>query len=89
MTAAGGDPFPPVERLRPGMREAELAHWIENRMFELGSDKRGFDFIVASVLMALGMMMVPPTLISLPLKLLLFVLMDGWGLVVQTLITSR
>ena len=47
------------------------------------------DFIVASVLMALGMMMVPPTLISLPLKLLLFVLMDGWGLVVQTLITSR
>lgn len=47
------------------------------------------DFIVASVLMSLGMMMVPPTLISLPLKLLLFVLMDGWGLVVQTLITSR
>ncbi len=47
------------------------------------------DFIVASVLMALGMMMVPPTLISLPLKLLLFVLMDGWGLVVQTLLTSR
>ena len=47
------------------------------------------DFIVASVLMALGMMMVPPTLISLPIKLLLFVLMDGWGLVVQTLLTSR
>ncbi len=47
------------------------------------------DFIVASVLMALGMMMVPPTLISLPLKLLLFVLMDGWGLIVQTLLTSR
>ena len=47
------------------------------------------DFIVASVLMALGMMMVPPTLISLPLKLLLFVLMNGWGLVVQTLISMH
>ncbi len=47
------------------------------------------DFIVASVLMALGMMMVPPTLISLPLKLLLFVLMNGWGLVVQTLLTMH
>ena len=47
------------------------------------------DFIVASVLMALGMMMVPPTLISLPLKLLLFVLMNGWGLVVQTLLTTH
>ena len=47
------------------------------------------DFIVASVLMALGMMMVPPTLISLPLKLLLFVLMNGWGLVVQNLLTMR
>jgi flagellar biosynthetic protein FliP len=47
------------------------------------------DFIVASVLMALGMMMVPPTLISLPLKLLLFVLMNGWGLVVQSLLTTH
>lgn len=47
------------------------------------------DFIVASVLMSLGMMMVPPTLISLPLKLLLFVLMDGWGLVVQSLLTTH
>jgi len=47
------------------------------------------DFIVASVLMALGMMMVPPTLISLPLKLLLFVLMNGWGLVVQSLLSMH
>ncbi len=47
------------------------------------------DFIVASVLMALGMMMVPPTLISLPLKLLLFVLMNGWGLVIQNLLTMH
>lgn len=47
------------------------------------------DFIVASVLMALGMMMVPPTLISLPVKLLLFVLMNGWALVVQSLLVAR
>jgi len=47
------------------------------------------DFIVASVLMALGMMMVPPTLISLPIKLLLFVLMNGWALVVQSALVVR
>lgn len=47
------------------------------------------DFIVASVLMALGMMMVPPTLISLPVKLLLFVLMNGWALVVQSMLSVR
>ncbi len=41
------------------------------------------DLVVAAVLMALGMMMVPPVSISLPLKILLFVLVDGWSLVVQ------
>lgn len=44
------------------------------------------DLIVASVLMALGMMMVPPTTVSVPLKLLLFVLIDGWNLVVRSLL---
>lgn len=44
------------------------------------------DLIVSSVLMALGMMMVPPASISLPLKILLFVLMDGWNLVVRALL---
>jgi len=44
------------------------------------------DLIVASALMALGMMMVPPASISLPLKILLFVLMDGWNLVVRALL---
>jgi len=47
------------------------------------------DFIVASVLMALGMMMVPPTLISLPVKLLLFVLMNGWAMVIQSTLAVR
>jgi flagellar biosynthesis protein FliP len=46
------------------------------------------DIIVASVLMAMGMMMLSPLVVSLPLKLLLFVLVDGWSLTVNTLITS-
>lgn len=44
------------------------------------------DLIVSSSLMALGMMMVPPASIALPLKVLLFVLMDGWNLVVRSLL---
>ena len=46
------------------------------------------DMVVASVLMSMGMMMLPPTVISLPFKLLLFVLVDGWMLTVQTLLSS-
>ncbi|HAR41904.1 MAG TPA: flagellar biosynthetic protein FliP [Bdellovibrionales bacterium] len=46
------------------------------------------DMVVASVLMAMGMMMVPPAVISLPFKLLLFVLVDGWELVVGSLMKS-
>ncbi|GIQ65310.1 flagellar biosynthetic protein FliP [Paenibacillus cisolokensis] len=46
------------------------------------------DMIVASVLMAMGMMMLPPVMISLPFKILLFVLVDGWYLVVQSLLLS-
>jgi len=46
------------------------------------------DLVVASVLMALGMMMVPPATISLPFKLMLFVLVDGWQLLVSSLAQS-
>jgi flagellar biosynthetic protein FliP len=46
------------------------------------------DMVVASTLMSMGMMMLPPMMISLPFKLLLFILVDGWNLVVQSLITS-
>jgi flagellar biosynthetic protein FliP len=46
------------------------------------------DMVVASVLMAMGMMMLPPAVISLPFKLLLFVLIDGWELVVGSLVKS-
>lgn len=46
------------------------------------------DFLVSTVLMALGMMMMPPTIVALPFKLLLFVLVDGWELVVRALVQS-
>lgn len=46
------------------------------------------DMVVASILMSMGMMMLPPVLISLPFKLLLFVLVDGWHLVVGSLLAS-
>lgn len=46
------------------------------------------DMVVASVLMAMGMMMLPPPIISLPFKILLFVLVDGWALVVGSLVQS-
>jgi flagellar biosynthetic protein FliP len=46
------------------------------------------DFIIATVLMAMGMMMMPPVIVSLPFKILLFVLVDGWYLIVQSIVRS-
>ena len=46
------------------------------------------DIVVSGALMALGMMMMPPVMVSLPFKLLLFVLVDGWGLVIKSLVAS-
>ncbi|WP_064093701.1 flagellar type III secretion system pore protein FliP [Rossellomorea aquimaris] len=46
------------------------------------------DMVVASVLMSMGMMMLPPVMISLPFKILLFVLVDGWYLVIKSLLQS-
>jgi len=46
------------------------------------------DLVVASVLMSMGMMMLSPLIISLPFKIMLFVLVDGWGLIVGTLVSS-
>ncbi len=46
------------------------------------------DMVVASVLMSMGMMMLPPIIVSLPFKLLLFVLVDGWYLLVKSLVES-
>jgi flagellar biosynthetic protein FliP len=46
------------------------------------------DLVVAAILMAMGMMMLSPIIISLPFKLMLFVLIDGWALVTSTLVRS-
>ena len=46
------------------------------------------DLVVSTSLMSVGMMMLSPTIVSLPFKLLLFVLVDGWGLVIRSLVTS-
>ena len=46
------------------------------------------DMVVSSTLMSMGMMMLPPVMISLPFKILLFILVDGWGLISKTLIAS-
>jgi flagellar biosynthetic protein FliP len=46
------------------------------------------DIVVASVLLAMGMMVLPPVIISMPFKLMLFVLVDGWNLIVGSLVKS-
>jgi flagellar biosynthetic protein FliP len=46
------------------------------------------DMIVSSVLMSMGMMMLPPVMISMPFKILLFVVVDGWSLLFKTLVTT-
>ena len=46
------------------------------------------DMVVASVLMSMGMMMLPPTTISLPFKILLFILADGWNLVIKSVVET-
>lgn len=46
------------------------------------------DLVIATILMAMGMMMLPPVMISLPFKLLLFILVDGWGLLIYNLVGS-
>ena len=46
------------------------------------------DMIVASILLSMGMMMLPPVMISLPFKLLIFVLVDGWYLIVESMVKS-
>jgi flagellar biosynthetic protein FliP len=46
------------------------------------------DMVVASILMSMGMIMLPPVMISMPFKLILFVLVDGWGLLTQNIVRS-
>ena len=46
------------------------------------------DIVVSSALLSMGMMMLPPVVVSLPFKILLFVLVDGWALIIGSLVTS-
>ena len=77
----------PLQALIPAFMISEL-----RRAFEIGFllfvPFLIIDMVVASVLMSMGMMMLPPVIISLPFKILLFVLVDGWHLIVQSVVTS-
>ncbi|MGZ5209224.1 MAG: flagellar type III secretion system pore protein FliP, partial [Sulfuricurvum sp.] len=46
------------------------------------------DMVVASILMSMGMMMLPPVMISMPFKILVFIMVDGWNLLIGNLIAS-
>ena len=78
---------PPMRALVPAFMISEL-----RRAFEIGFllfvPFLIIDMVVSSVLMAMGMMMLPPVMIALPFKLIFFVLVDGWYMVVGSLVRS-
>jgi flagellar biosynthetic protein FliP len=90
-----------LAKLPPPQRPADVPVHVMIPAFALSEIRTAFqmgfvlfipfliiDLVVASVLMSMGMMMLPPVLISLPFKLLLFVLADGWHLVVRALVAG-
>lgn len=78
---------PPLRVLVPAFMISEL-----RRAFEIGFlifiPFLVIDMVVASILMAMGMMMLPPVIVALPFKLIFFVLVDGWYLIVGSLVRS-
>jgi flagellar biosynthesis protein FliP len=76
-----------LRALIPAFMVSEL-----NRAFQIGFliyvPFLVIDMVISSVLMAMGMMMLPPTVVSLPFKLVLFVIVDGWSLIVDSLVRS-
>jgi flagellar biosynthetic protein FliP len=87
-------------QVRPANRN-EVSTYILIPSFVLSELRAGFvmgfflfipfimvDMIVSSILMSMGMMMMPPMMISLPFKILLFILVDGWNLIVGSLVRS-
>ncbi|MET1018382.1 MAG: flagellar type III secretion system pore protein FliP [Microterricola sp.] len=93
MTRAAGLPNPenaasvPLTTLIPAFMISELrAAFIIG--FVIFVPFLVIDLVVSAVLMSMGMMMLPPVMISLPFKILLFILVDGWGLIITSLITS-
>ncbi len=77
----------PLSVLLPSfvLSELRMAFWIG---FMIYIPFIVIDMVVASTLMSMGMMMLPPTTISMPFKILLFVLADGWGLVIGNLVET-
>ncbi len=77
----------PLQVVAPAFMISEL-----KRAFEIGFllfvPFLVIDLVVASVLMSMGMMMLPPVVVSLPFKLIFFVLVDGWRLVAGSLVSS-
>ena len=77
----------PLRALIPAYMISELRRAFEIR-FLLFVPFLLIDMVVASILMSMGMMMLPPVMISLPFKLIFFVLVDGWYLVTGSLVKS-
>jgi flagellar biosynthetic protein FliP len=77
----------PIRVVTPAFMISELKHAFEIG-FLLFVPFLVIDLVVASVLMSMGMMMLPPVVISLPFKLIFFVLVDGWRLVAGSLVES-
>jgi len=87
-TAAPNEPDDiPIHVLVPGFVISELRMAFQIG-FILFIPFLVIDMVVASVLMSMGMMMLPPVMVSLPFKILLFVLVDGWYLIVRSLVAS-
>jgi flagellar biosynthetic protein FliP len=93
--------FVNLAKIKPPKTQAELPTQVLIPAFIVSEMKSAFqigvliflpfliiDLIVSSTLMSMGMIMLPPTFISLPLKILLFVLVDGWDLVIKALVQS-
>lgn len=93
--------FLKASKTSPPKTREEISLWVVMPAFMISEITKGFqigilifipfiiiDMIVATVLMSLGMMMLPPVMISMPFKLLLFVMIDGWSLIIESLILS-
>ena len=84
---AGGDPAERLSVLIPAFMLSEI-----QRAFEIGFlialPFLIIDLVVSAVLMAMGMMMVPPVVVSLPFKLAFFVVVDGWTMIAGALVRS-
>ena len=93
--------FMEMGKLKPTKELKEIPNHVLIPAFTISELKTGFqmgfvlfipfiviDMVVASTLMSMGMMMLPPVMISMPFKILLFILVDGWGLVVKSLVMS-